>query len=229
MFTPIKSFSAGLSKLHFMFSGKWLHLKNSSKTFNVLFKLRSKKLLTLGKKARLMKVHFRVLRNNLRQTSSEIKDHELWYLYAQSSITCRMFGLEILKTCENWFSRWEEICLLWKCFTASCEKNFLQKMIEKVRTLCQKKIRNKINFFMSSGIVSLETYLKSYSKNSCFLDSLKHLQTFNGRFSAGWCILYSTCPQNLVDKIVFWINYIFFLRFSQETFRTLILNKNISV
>ena len=155
-------------KTAFYFFWEMILLKNSSKTFNVLFKLRSKKLLILGKKARLMKVHFRVLKNNLRKTSSEKKDYELWYLYAQSSITCRMFGLEILKTCENSFLRWEEICLLWNRFTASCKIKFLQKLIEKVRTLCQKKIRNKINFFMSSGIVSLETYLKSYSKNSFF-------------------------------------------------------------
>ena len=50
MFTPIKSFSTGMSKLHFMFSGNWLHLKNSSKSFNVSFKLRAKKLLILVKK-----------------------------------------------------------------------------------------------------------------------------------------------------------------------------------
>ena len=130
MFTPIKSFSTGMSKLHFMFSGNWLHLKNSSKTFNVSFKIRAKKLLILVKKTRLMKVHFRVMKKNLRQTSSEKKDYQLWYLYAQSSISFRMVGIEILKICENCFLRWGEIFLLWKFFPASCKTEFLQKLIE---------------------------------------------------------------------------------------------------
>ena len=139
MFTPIKIFSAVLWKLHFMFSGKWLHLRHSSKTFNVFFKLRSKELLILGKKARLLKVHFRVVKNNLRQTSSEIKDCELWYFNAQSSITFRMFGLEILKNCENCFLRCEKIFLLWKLFHSFLQIKIFAKVVWNNFELCEEK------------------------------------------------------------------------------------------
>ena len=120
---------------------------NSSKTFYVLFKLRSKKLLILGKKARLKEVHFRVMKKNLRQTSSKIKDYELWYLNAQSSITFRMFGLEILKICENCFLGWEELFLLWKIFHSFLKNKIFAKVDWNKFELCDdKKLGTKIIF-----------------------------------------------------------------------------------
>ena len=210
MFTPIKIFSAVLWKLHFTFSGKWLHLRNSSKTFNVFFKLRSKKLLILGKTARLLKVHFRVVKNNLRQTSSEIKDCELWYFNAQSSITFRMLGLDILKICENCFLGWEELFLLWKTFHSFLQNKIFAKVDWNKFELCDdKKLGTKVIFSCLQELFRWKHIWRVIQK-IVFLDSLKHLQTFNGRFSAVWCILYSTCPQILVGKIMLWIKYIFF-------------------